>query len=445
MSLSPGRGIHPALRRQSSLDLSLQRHYLSYPRSSTFSTGGFSSRRLTFSVDPLANEPLAPAPVAAAAPANAAGQPAPAVLAPIVAPVGAPVGAVAPVNPLAGVNAAPPATQATVRQLQAMNLVDNIMPQISTLLANHPVNTPNANFSPSAGAASTHVPTVRQVQMRATIPTIVLWEFKHRTWRNVNVFLNDIKNLAALTGQDLAPLLLRHLQERLRSTAELMVSELIAAGKQLTWEEAVRIFYHVAGLDLQQTREQAMHALVSRKVKQSSDQSVVEYACSLRQYLSQASITDQSMQCEFFLAGLLPHLQPDCMFTSEGKHWTDLHDCILHAISVETTKQRKSKPVVAAMRSPYPPRMPPQRPTVRFSDRDTPPATGRRDSGARGSSFTRARSPDPRFSSVASARAHGYRGGFKPRFQFGGKRRREDDFDRDRRDFDRDRAHVRRR
>lgn len=191
--------------------------------------------------------------------------------------------------------------------------------------------------------------TVRHVQMRAKAPEVLPWAPDHRKWRIAEVFLKDVQTLADMTGQERAQLLMRLVDDRLRGTCELLVSEVIASGGKLTWEKAVEIFKHVAGLDLQQMREQAMHALVTLKVRQQSGQTVIEYACTLRQYLTRAKVVEPIQQCEYFITGLQPHLRDECMRTPEGKFWSNLNECILHAQGVEATKSRKSGGSVAAM------------------------------------------------------------------------------------------------
>lgn len=431
-----------------SVDSSLLRHYSLFPRIADIGGLYSSNNRNSAPVDGLALNANGVPTVNAPAPDAAGAGPSVAVM----SQNGAAAPSTVPSNGISAGQVPGPMTGPGVAVAAAnpgalvAAAVDSVMPTLTNFIATHPVNAGGVSGETVTPHAGQHI--VRHVQLRASLPTIQVWEFNHRTYRNADVFLSDIKNLAVMTGQDMAHLLLRHLQERLRSTAELMVSELLAAGKQFTWEEAVRIFRHVAGLDLQQSREQALRALIGHKVKQSTGQTVIEYACILRQYTTRAQITDPSQQCEFFIIGLLPNLQPDCMFTSEGKHWTDLQSCIVHAISVEANKKR-AKAALAALRAP--PSRPAtfQRPSlsvdnrhVRFSDHSTPSGPPMRTSENRSMSAPLMRSTDHHVPSADAVRSHDRRGG-KLRFQGGCKRRRDDDYGRGPRDRDRDRDSYR--
>ncbi len=191
--------------------------------------------------------------------------------------------------------------------------------------------------------------TSRNVQIRATLRDVTVWEHSHRTWRDPQLFIADVVRYAELTGQDKIDMLARHVNDRMRQTFTLAVSEIRATGSEVSWEKACEIFTHIAGLDLVQAAEKARHSLVHGLIKQKPGQAVIDYACVMRQQFTLAKISDVGLQCEYFLSGLRPDLQPACARTIEGHYWSNLHACVLHAVAEEAKRPSKGPGTVAAI------------------------------------------------------------------------------------------------
>lgn len=190
-----------------------------------------------------------------------------------------------------------------------------------------------------------HTYTPHPSHAKVSIAPVRKWTARDNAWRDATVFLKECCAYAAAARQEIVAVVTANMSEEMQ-TGYCALLDTVVRTEPTQWHACVKAFLLLTGRDLSDPQAEAYRQLDRGRIHQNKGESVLDYGNRVRiLHMRSGAQLPVTSVCDRFIDGLWSHnLRRDIALPFWGGQWTDLNQCIQHAVARAHVLEKTSAP-----------------------------------------------------------------------------------------------------